>query len=226
MIEQYLGHMATQWSPSTLKSETARLRRLSSAIDGNPERLASALAAQAPYTRKTSFIRVAAYWGWAHSDEPNPYTAYMHTHKRKFKHAYTPKKVQVTYEEAFSRISGHPDHRFKKKALELLLSGQRWAEATQAETDGQIKGKGGKWRPSFRPIIPGDAYEASASSFRRTLQGIGLRPHELRKLALTRLAQKGATAADLMRVAGWSSMAPAMVYIQERRDEELKEMLK
>jgi integrase len=225
LIKQYVDSNKLSWSPTTQKSELARLMALAPQLDGDPETLWAALQVYKPYTRITTWTRVVAFWDWC-GKKSNPYRQWRKTHSRLFKNAYTKERLDITYEEAEKRIETIMDQRIRNTAIDILKSAQRSSEAlTHRAPDGMVIGKGNKRRPDFRPELSGPSYDGPYITFYRALKKVGLKPHTLRKLALTRLVDKGATAYDLMEVAGWSSVQTASSYIQPKNIDRLKKLM-
>src|SRR5688500_16536806 len=126
MIESYLKAHEMSWSPSTLKSETLRLRRWAPHITGDAEQLFLKLSASlGRYTIVTTWTRISDYWGWAHPG-PNPYRQFREENMRLFKHAYQRKKVGCSYEEAREAIVSGLRGETRQRALDLLGGGLRW----------------------------------------------------------------------------------------------------
>jgi integrase len=225
LIEQYISSRKNAWAATTLKSEKARLLKLSSAIDGNPQHLYDTVQQLKPYTRCTVWTRVSDFWQWlmdnGHKDGPNPYSKYRKDNARLFRNAYKKEVLQVSYDEAVKAILTLPVS-VQSKAMEMLGSAQRWCEAVQSGPE--VIGKGGKVRTNL--VDSPAQFDKSYTTFYRSLKSVGLKPHTLRKLALTRAVQNGANEFDLMQIAGWASIAPAASYIQPKRKQELKELLK
>ena len=137
----------------------------------------------------------------------------------KFKYAYQKEDVGLTFEEARQRIMTLEDP-YRSMALGMLQTGVRISEAYNVR-DGKVKGKGGKRRTVFGTIEK----TAPKATFWRHLRRIGLKPHSLRKLCATHLASKGATAADLCKVFGWTNIHTAYVYLQAKDDERLSSFI-
>jgi hypothetical protein len=204
-----------------------RLRKLVQYLDGNPSTLMNYLAEhQSPYTRVTSWSFVITFWNWLVKHgfkKSNPYITYKEEHSHFFNHAYKIERLAITFEEAEARIQKLPPD-FRKRALEMLYSAQRYCEAAQPRGL-EILGKGNKLREDCRPDLEGPDYRKSYASFYRALKKIGLKSHTLRKLALTKLVAEGCNEYDLMAFAGWSSIKPATSYIQPKRMSHLKSLL-
>lgn len=221
-IKAYLQSKENAWAPSTMKSESSRLAAVANFIDGNAATLWRALSAHAPYTRKTTWIRVAEFWDWLNPGQPNPYRQWMKDNARQFKHAYQRRKVDVTFEEAQSLIGRVENVAFRKQALKLLTSGQRFTESFSGR-DGRITGKGGKVRVDCsNPDLESAVRPSQYINFWRALRKVGLRPHDLRKLAATRLRERGLSDTDVMEIMGWSDIRTAQVYYQSSKEKELK----
>lgn len=214
-IEAYLKDHETAWAPSTLKSESARLRRLSPHLDLTPEALHEHLikAGKKPYTIKTTFIRLVDLERWAGLDKR--FARYMEKHGRRFKHLYVKEEVKITYAEAYKRIMGLGSP-CREHALGMLQCGVRISESYNVQA-GEVIGKGGKPRKVYGTIKE----TAAKSTLTRKLKAVGLKPHMLRKLCATRLAEKGASPADLCKVFGWTSIETAYQYLQPKDDARL-----
>ncbi len=224
LIDSYIKSNVLAWSTTTQTTARASLNAVASAMDGNPLTLWNEIQNRKPYTRQTIWIRVSLFWGWCNPKADNPYVAWRKANAMAFKNAYTKERIEITYEEAKVRISAIADLAIQKRALEILGSGQRYAESCQSGAE--ILGKGSKPRPNFRPELAGPPFDQSYHTFYRALRQVGLKPHTLRKLALTRMVDKGATVYDIMEVAGWSSIQTASSYIQPKETARLKDLLK
>lgn len=218
-IEAYIEDHQSAWSPSTLKSEASRLRSVKSEIDKGPKHLFIHLNSLGvkPYTIKTTFIRVCSLEAWC-GFSPE-YRTWMKKHQNKFKHAYEKEEVTITYEEAVKRIQSL-EAGVREHGLGLLETGLRLNES-YVVTNGTVRGKGQKPRKIFGTIKE----TVPKSTLWRKLKAVGLKPHMLRKLCATRLAEKGASAADLMKVFGWSDIRTASVYLQAKDEERLKSLM-
>ena len=224
-IQKYLASKTNAWSPVTLTKETYRLTSLAHAIDGNAETLWMELQRLAPYSRQTAWTRVTAFWAESFPGQENPYETFRTKNANYFKHAYQRKAVPLTYDEAKERIDSIADLAIKSRALTLMQTAQRYCESVQASDIGSVVGKGGKLRADLRGAT--DDFTGTYHQFWKALKkATGLTPHMLRKLALTRAAENGAQAQDLMEIAGWSSIVTAGRYLQPKRVEKLKEFLK
>lgn len=224
-IDTYLASKTNSWSPTTLQKESYRLRALAPHINGNANTLWQALQGMKPYSRVTAWTRVTAFWAESFPGQDNPYETFRSLNANFFKNSYQRKAVPVTYAEAKERISAIQTAAIRDHALALLASAQRYCESVQGGDSGSVVGKGGKVRADLRSGSA--AFSGTYHQFWKALkEETGLTPHMLRKLALTRAAENGAQAQDLMEIAGWSSITTAGWYLQPQRVEKLKEFLK
>ncbi len=219
LIPAYLKAHESAWAESTLKSERSRLKALEPLLHLTPEELFKALIelGKKPYTIKTTFIRVTDMEKWA-GIEPR-FSAYMEKHERRFRYLYEKEEVKVTYLDARERLKTLPDSS-RGMAEALLATGCRISEAYTCN-DGRVTGKGGKTRKVYGKIKE----TAPRSTFARHLKAIGLKPHTLRKLCATRLAEKGASPADLCKVFGWSDISTAYQYLQAKDESKLESLM-
>lgn len=219
MIGEWILSKQHAWSPTTLRVTESQLRKYAPFMK-SPETLWTALGALAPYSRIMTYQRCAEYAAFTNDTR---FKEWRKRNGRLFRHTYISKVVPLTYSEAKVAIHSLEDPEAKARALQILLSGQRWCEAAQVPIEGIIVGKGGKRRDALAPHAP---YTKSYDTFRRTLKKIGLCPHDLRKLAITHADSNGASLADLCAIAGWSSFATAIRYVQPKRLDTLKGFLK
>lgn len=225
-IEEYIASQRLAWSDTTLKSESSRLLCIPASLR-SPREVYDYLVAQgrAPYSIKTTFIRLAKMEQWALSRGKigdDPYRVFIMEHRRLFKHAYQRIPVNVTFDEALVLIKRLPED-CQQQALTLLNTGLRISEIykIQKDEDGYyVIGKGGKRRKIYGKInMTGPVAKAR---FRAELHKVGLVPHDLRKLAATRLAERGALPQDLCEVFGWSKIETAYYYLQPQREDKLR----
>lgn len=218
-IEAYLKDHETAWSYTTLRSERSRLNSCLHKLDAGPEALyAWALARpMKPYAIRTLFVRVTQLEAW--SGESTVYRTWFRRHKNTFKHVYTRNEVGIPRVEAIKRIEQLDEHT-RETALSLLTTGLRISEMQRA-TEGSVVGKGGKRRKVYGTI------KASVPvwELRAKLKTVGLKPHDLRKLCATELALRGATAADLCAIMGWSSITTAFRYLEPREEHKLRALV-
>jgi hypothetical protein len=223
-IEQYLESKRLAWSPSTQRSEAARLNAWATHLDGNPSTLWAEMERRemGRYSRVTTWTRIVQLVDWLRAPSRplsactvNPYKAWRAENARLFKNAYVRRKPEVTFEEAERLLKTLPAD-VQRRGLEILGSGMRYTEAASHE-DGHVVGKGGLVREVFVPRVDGPEYRRAYTTFVRHLRSVGLKPHDLRKLALTRLVELGANEFELCEIAGWTSLAPARSYIKVKR---------
>lgn len=229
LIDNYIDAHANAWTAATQRSERFRLYAVADALDGSPEKLWEAAQALAPSSRATLVVRASAFWQWlideGHVSGSNKYAAWRRKNRRLFVNAYKRRRVGMTYDEAKARIEAIGDEAVRLRALRILGSGCRWSESCQEKEI--VEGKGGKVRRLYYPGgVAGDGFDRSYSTFIRRLKALtGLRPHDLRALAATRAGERGARAADLMEIFGWSDIKTAAFYLQPQREEELKQIM-
>jgi integrase len=239
-IKSFLDKKKTAWSPTTLKSVEAFLCRYGVGVNnGNPQEFLALLQAQQKnvYTIQTYFIHAANFYGFLYPEKENVFKTYRKENRNVFKNAYQTKVLDTDYETVLSVIESQPESEEKSAALYLLKSAQRAVteaglarslreRGNDPSTAGNvIVGKGGKPRPNF-----GEGYDAPTGvSYYRVYRYLkrlaGVSPHGLRKLALTRAGARGAGAADLCEIAGWSSITTAYRYLQPQRTAKLKTYL-
>lgn len=231
-LNQYMAANANKWAPATLKSERARLIKLLPILNGRPEVLWQYTSAHlAPYSAHTTWIRAAAFYQWLADNNQvvvetgGIYSRWMDTNRRLFKNTYRKETIPMTYDEAVRAVASLPDASIRRRAMEILGGSLRYCESGQPLGRDFVIGKGGKERPDFRPLVEGPDYTGSYSTFWRALKSVGLKPHSLRKLALTKMVSNGATLFDLMQVAGWSSPTTAASYVQPQQTSKLKMLL-
>jgi hypothetical protein len=216
-IASYIESKRDAWSPSTIKTAHSKLRALehSEVLALNPKDAYTELVAQGmkPYTIKTAFILMHGYEVYRSGD--SKWQVFTKTHARLFKNAYQKEQLNVTFEQAMHLIEGatFTTIGMKQTALLMLTAGLRSMEALAYDGSGKVVGKGGKVRSVFTQITKrseGNSYRQLYSE----LRGLGLKPHMLRKLAATRLAEQGFTLQDIMTVMGWTNMQTAASYLQ------------
>jgi integrase len=234
LIEAYLNDKIGAWSVNTLRSEGHRLRAVADTLRTLlPKPLWTSIQTQGAYTRLTTWSRVVDFveWGLAHESPSvralfgarNLFADFRKKNRMYFNRdtAYSRKLVSMSYEEALRRIQ-LLDEPFRQKALRILLGGLRYMEEERVTEDQNVIGKGGRSRKVFLAGIAKTPCPYTYRTFLRKLQEIGLKPHDLRKLAATRFAQAGMSDADLLKVMGWKSMETAKLYLQPKEDEKLE----
>lgn len=214
LIANYLESKRWAWSLSTLKSERSRLSPLASLDLDNPQAVWEAIQDRASYTRLTTWTRLTDYYAYlcemGHR-ERNVYAEWRRKNARQFKHVYQRSHPSLSFDGARERINSITDPVAREKALQLLVSGLRIGEYGGIGPDGVI-GKGGK--PRAVTIQASEKVTISDWRFRNELRKVDLKPHDLRKLAATKLYQSGFSVVDLCAVMGWSSFQTASSYIK------------
>lgn len=236
-VNKYIDSKSLSWSPSTLKSERARLVRALPNLSASlaPEELYKLLKNSGnygDYTIKTTFIRIRQFLKEVSLTEPDEsaahqlyesYDRFVTTHQRLFKYAYNKERLNITFNEALKRVQTIKNLETRAKAIQLLTSGMRFTESITLQNS-EVVGKGGK-----RRIVYGAAEltnEVSYKTLYTALKKIGLKPHTLRKLAAQRLIEKGADISELMEIMGWSDITTAGIYLQSaRRKDRIKDLM-
>lgn len=208
-LEAYIDSKKYAWAPLTLKKESSRLRVLLPYIDGNPESLWEFLESYKPYTRVTAWTRAADYWKFKTGQDV--YHNWRKENARVFKNTYQRRAPAVSYSEAKELLSKISDPEVKQKAYQLLKGGLRYRESTTIQS-GYIVGKGSKKRRVFTEEVP---FSKSYEYFwKRLKEETGLKPHDLRKIRIMDLCDKGARPEEICEIAGWSDYSTAQSYIK------------
>ena len=216
LISNYIDSKNNAWSPATQRSERYRLQALIGVDVRNPELLFETLStSHKPYTIKTIFIRLGELATW--QGLPNIYKTFMERQRRTFKNVYSREIIDADYSDVTARINLIEDEDVKKASSILLTSGLR-AHELQTVEGARVLGKGLKERPYFGLQ---DIPKVSYSRLYRGLRQVGLKPHSLRKLFASRLAQAGLKPEDLCKIMGWSSFETAKWYLQPKNNSEL-----
>lgn len=227
LIEDYIASKKDSWSPSTQSSERYRLRGIEFEMLTDPELLWKHLADKKlkPYAVKTAFIRAGELLEFAMSigaikAGQNKLKFWMNANANKFKHAYKPKAVSISFEDALKLIATMPDEENRTEAERLLFTGLRVSE--RADENGQVTGKGGYHRevPIAKELGP-SSYTSNRTTLYRHLKKLGLTPHMLRKLSATKFAECGGDIPDLMKQFGWRSTQMAAIYVQAQKQKEI-----
>lgn len=211
-VISYITSKEHAWSTTTQASEKARLRKALPSITPSPlETYNNLKPLYKPYTLKTVFIRISELEKFTYKTET--YAAFIREHALLFKNAYTKQPVGVTFEEALVLIEEALTGPEQQAAKLMLTTGLRVHEALKYDGTGSVVGKGSKRRPVFSCDIITN--ETNYFRIYRKLAKVGLKPHDLRKLAATKLAASGElNEADLMEVMGWSNIVTASSYLQ------------
>lgn len=215
-VDSYLSAMTSIWAPSTMRSERARMRRLTPLLHLPPEELWAELKRRySPYAAQTAYTRVVRFYDWLNADAPNPYKKYRAAYPSAFRNLYQRSQPRLSFDEALARVEKISDKDSREKARELLTTGLRVSEYEKVEKS-EVVGKGGKRRRVFGNV---SKRRPKARVFRTELKRVGLgTPHDLRKLFAQRLVEKGVGVFDLMEVMGWSNLNTAQSYVTASRD--------
>lgn len=218
-LNNYLESMKLAWAPSTASSVRARLNTLGDKIYLPPDALYSHLTAHyAPYTINTIWAVVVGYYDWCVEEgisQGNPYRVWKKRHARLFKHNYQRKWPALSMDQAKERIYQIEDPVVREAALQILLNGLRVSELNRRQGEGVI-GKGGKIRLSLAQSVP-----VSYSQLYRALKDVGLKPHDLRKIAATHYREQGLTDEQMCQLFGWSNFNTARSYLTPLTQQEL-----
>ena len=234
-ILKYIESKANAWLPSTLRAEAYRLQSMKDVLNGDPETLWVHLEGHGAYSKVTYWTRAVQYWAWLMTEgkvsgKENPYSKWRQDNARRFSGAYQRKTPGVGLLEARDRVNRIANPQLRAKAQELLGSGMRFTESLTL-ANGGVVGKGGKRRKVYFDSslsAQGVAHGAECVSYRAlydALKGVGLKPHDLRKIYAAELVKRGANPFQLCKVMGWSNLNTAQSYI-EASDQEIEELLK
>ena len=216
-IDTYLEAMESRWAATTLKSERHRLNNVRSLLDNGPENLYTNLIHLAPYSRRTTWIRVVHYVDWLIEeklyDQVNDFKKYGKANRRLFNNSYRPNIPIISYDEAKIKVTQIPDKSLQEAALSLLKSGLRVHELGKVHA-GRVVGKGGK----ERTVHNTKALDVSYQRLHAALKKVGLKPHDLRKLFATEMVSRGANEFELTELMGWSSIVTAQSYVRANPD--------
>lgn len=219
MIEKYIEAKKYAWSETTKRTVAAKLRSAHHLLDKTPEQVYEELSKRyAPYSVKQYLIIMGGYNEWLKGN--NQFGSFVKQNARLFKSAYKKRKVTLSYPEAVKAINSIQDNAVRGTCLFILHSGLRISEVYKCS--GSVVGKGNKRRQVY---VDTPKTLGSPSKVRRALARVGLKPHDLRKLCATRLAEKGADPATLCEVFGWSNISTAYNYLQPKKEDEIRELL-
>jgi integrase len=231
LVEQYINDHSKAWAKSTLRSERNRLNNLSSKIDGDPEALWNYFEEiqLGKYARTTYWTRVSDFWDWliknGHEHGPNPYAEWRTTNALQFKYVYERRSPSLTFDEARRRVETIGNLRVREACQLLLEGGLRYCEiGTLNPIDRTVIGKGSKPRRIYSERNPGG--NVPYHQIHRALRSVGLRPHDLRKLAASRFREIGLKEEDLCQVMGWESFETAKYYLKPKKESEIEALLK
>lgn len=227
LVDEYVRSKEHAWADTTKRDERYRLRTVEHKSLGDPaaqyEHLATKLA---PYTIKTTFIRLTDFYDWWKPEGANPYRKFRKANARLFKNAYKKEVLNVSFKDAIEKINTIADDDVRTKALFDLRAGTRFFESANIDADRIITGKGGKRRPLLVPLeVQVPVFDRSYSTYRAHLSEVGLKPHTLRKLTTNQLLEAGIALKDVMFAMGWSSMHTVASYVQALDERTLKDKI-
>lgn len=228
VLDQYINAHRLAWAESTLRSENFRLCKVLPYLDKGPDYVWGMIQLRIKaYSRLTLWTRLVNMLEWAIEEGlvegPNKFKKFRKKNRRLFNHVYIRRPAEITYEEAYRRIERINNVQCAAKAKELICTGLRFAESFNVQ-GGEVTGKGGKIRRVFaRSADRDNTIQVTYSQFYRALKQVGLKPHTLRKVFLSRAVEKGATHFELCKLAGWASINTASSYINttDKRLEQL-----
>src|SRR3990167_4095171 len=221
-IEQYIKEHTYAWSPTTQKSEYARLISIRECIGDTSEVVWNKIQHLKPYTRKTTFIRLCHFYSWLYPKQENIYRIWYNKNKRLFKYVYMRSSPQITFKDAIERLCKLTDQETKEKALQLLRGGLRFKESFTVQ-DNKVIGKGNKMRSTHVNPLPNLSF--SYQTFIRRLKKVGLKPHDLRKICAKELVNKGVDVFSLCDFFGWSNLNTAQSYVNNQSIKNIGELL-
>jgi integrase len=225
MVNAYIESKKNAWSPVSLKNERSKLHKALLLIQQGPEALyVQGIQLYSPYSLKQLFIRAGEFYRFCNPDSANPFKLYMKNNAQLFKNVYDKEELDVSYEEARVRIEGL-EGELKELALFLITTGLRAEEALKYDGSGFVIGKGKKKRKVFSTQPYPKGHQVTYSMLHKGLAKVNLKPHTLRKLYATKLADNGLQAVDLMKIMGWNSMETASLYLQAKNDLTLTKQL-
>ena len=232
-VDEYISSKQLSWSKTTITTERSRLRAHVVHVDSNPEIVYKKLSeTMKPYTIKTTFIRLGEFYQWLMETGQrqmgiNPWKRFMESHANLFKHVYQSERLEITYDEAKSKILSIQVESLRTAALQLLEGGLRSCELSTFDGN-SVTGKGGKRRMVFlRPGLAEFRFTGTYPELYGALKAVGLKPHTLRKLCATAFgSQAGVNDIDIKEVFGWESIETSAKYRQPKRQEQLAGLLK
>lgn len=245
VIELYQEYKSMGWADSTKRSEKARLNTIAKLVTKigvfDPAAIFQHLKDQGkkPYTITTTMVRIADLEQWAFDQGLLPGTTqpqctdFCRRHLRSYRQrAYTRKAPSITYEAAQEKVSKISCQETRRFAQILLATGVRYFEGAQVSSDpkAKITGKGGFDRRAFnvpKDIKLGGLIGMCYGTFlTRLKKATGLKAHDLRKLAATRLAQNNIPIHELMQIMGWKSVETVKSYLQVIDDDALEKKIR
>lgn len=228
MIEAYIKDHENVWSNTTIRSERARLRSMESLINmSNPttHQLWNALQDRGSYTRLTSWVRLIYYFSWVGKTAlAQEMSEFKRRNKQLFRNVYERKTPKISFASAVQLIDKIEDCKVRASAHNLLYAGLRAGELSSTDSLGRVVGKGGK----VREVELHPDYILSPVAYKRlytALKGVGLKPHDLRKIRATDLVRKNVDLQTVCQYMGWSNVNVMQSYVAALSKEELKKFL-
>ncbi len=230
LIDKYIEAHRLSWAESTLKSEKSRLYAVADVLDGNAEKLWLALVDRniGSYSRVTVFIRVISFYDWMTNNglciKSHDYSDFQKRNRRLFKNCYKKRLSNISYRDAIGLINEFKDSEVREAARFLLQTGARVSEASTVQNN-FVVGKSNKPRQIYLSSHQkGFDTRLVYPRLYRALKEVGLTPHMLRKICLTRLVELGVSPFELTEIAGWASVNTAASYIQVNKNR-IKELM-
>jgi hypothetical protein len=219
LINKYIKSQKQSWTDTTLRSECYRLRTVAKLVSdvSNAKRVHDELSnCLKPYSLVTTWTRLVQYYDWLIEqglvEGENPLKAFREKNKRLFKNSYVRKPASLSFEEARNRVNLLMGTPYFGLATFLLETGCRYTESLGFDGE-YVVGKGGKKRRVYTGR-KNPSFKHSYAAFYNALKKVGLKPHDLRKIALSKLVEYGANVFELCEIAGWSSLNTAQSYIK------------
>lgn len=234
-IQKYIGSKMYSWSPTTIKSERAKLAKVASLLgeatnlsEVATEAIYEALKANySPYSLKQVMIRLGEVEAFLNNT--TKIKSWIKANSRLFRGVYERKAVSTSFEDAATALEAMPESKAKALAKWILNTGARSTEALNFDSEtNTVMGKGERIRHVLvmdTKLKYPEAHGLTYIQFYRELKAhTGLTPHALRKLFATRLANSGASVQDLLYLLGWTNIQTASLYLQPRKEEALREL--
>lgn len=231
----YLTYYDKIWDTKTYEVERSKLKTIvramrKSGFSGIAFYNALKEEGYAPYTIKSLVQRAASLYQHGQDSDflskfNNPMKDLLIRHPQLFRNAYKTERLTIDFDEAKAKILTIQNVEVRDFCLALLMSGLRIHEAYIVnQQTSSVVGKGDKERYVMFDY-PHQTFPP-ASTVRRTLAKLGLKPHTLRKLLATKLSRSDMTYTDICAVLGWSSLQTAAKYLQPLKEEQLKQKMK
>lgn len=220
-IDKYLESKQYSWAPSTLKKAGYSLHKHGWRVfEQKPEEAYVTLRDEIqPYTLRTVFVYLAGLATYCGKEAYKDYIEFPKTHANLFKNAYSNKAELLSERTSKLLHDTDVDPDVAMVVDTLINTGMRISEV-YTYSNGYVIGKGGKMRKVYGEVkLP--AVLPSYHKVYRALKARGFKPHDLRKIFLTRLLQGGIDIHDVAHIAGHSSIQTTMRYLIPSTDEAL-----